>query len=122
MQDSVRMPIDVLEWCYSARLQIDKSHDTANAGFLHNAMDAKSEAAVSKPNAASGMLNEDRELGMCSLVENDPSRAMEILRLLLKHGWTLHDTRTHLAAAKLGNMDKLRLVVEHGVGLEMVGP
>lgn len=37
--------IEILEWCFASGLTIDtSSNDTANAGLLHNAMDAGSEA------------------------------------------------------------------------------
>lgn len=77
--------------------------------------------AGADPNAAWGLPNEGWELGICALVEDNPSHATEILRLLLKYGWRLENTVTHIAAAELGDMDALRLLIEHGADKERDG-
>ncbi|QPG95292.1 hypothetical protein C2857_000022 [Epichloe festucae Fl1] len=58
----------------------------------------------------------DWEPGVCALLGKKPS--LEILRLLLQHGWTQKESGTHIAAAELGNMEALQLLVENGADLE----
>ncbi|ODM15874.1 hypothetical protein SI65_08715 [Aspergillus cristatus] len=70
------------------------------------------------PNDAWGY--NDYEPGVCALIGENPS--MEILHLMLQHGWRQQESATHIAAAELGNMEVLKLLVEHGADLEEAGP
>lgn len=58
----------------------------------------------------------DTEPGVSALIGENPS--LEILRLMLQHGWRQEESATHIAAAELGNMEALRLLVENGADLE----
>lgn len=69
------------------------------------------------PNDAWGY--SDYEPGVCALIGENPS--LEILHLLLRHGWRQRKSTTHTAAAELGHMEALRLLVEHGADLEEFG-
>ncbi|KAK2591881.1 hypothetical protein QQS21_010433 [Conoideocrella luteorostrata] len=62
----------------------------------------------------------DREPGVWALVGEKPS--LEILRLLLDHGWKQEQSGVHIAAAELGNMEALELLVDRGANLEQVEP
>ncbi|BCR91303.1 ankyrin repeat domain-containing protein [Aspergillus chevalieri] len=67
------------------------------------------------PNDAWGGYD-DLEPGVAALVGDKPS--LEILHLMLHHGWNQKRSATHIAAAELGNMEALKLLVEHGADLE----
>lgn len=67
------------------------------------------------PNDAWGGYD-DLEPGVAALVGEKPS--LEILHLMLQHGWNQKRSATHIAAAELGNMEALKLLVEHGADLE----
>lgn len=69
------------------------------------------------PNDAWGY--NDYEPGVCALIGESPT--LEILHLLLRHGWRQRESTTHIAAAELGHMEALRLLVEHGANLEEFG-
>ncbi|GKZ81646.1 hypothetical protein AnigIFM56816_006167 [Aspergillus niger] len=44
--------------------------------------------------------------------------SLMILHLLLQHGWNQKSSVAHIAAAEIGNMEALKLLVEHGADLE----
>ena len=71
------------------------------------------------PNQAWGY--QDYEPGVAAVAGPNPSS--EILRLMLQHGWTQKDSTAHIAAAELGNLEVLRLLVEadYGADLEHAG-
>lgn len=56
--------------------------------------------------------------GVCALTGKNPS--LEIIRLLLQHGWRQRESGTHIAAAEIGNLEALQLLVENGADLEEV--
>lgn len=73
------------------------------------------------PNRVSGY--DMNECGICALVGEHTGRAPELLRLLLRHGWapTVPSPRgagssgaTAIAAAELGLLEELRVLVEEG--------
>lgn len=68
------------------------------------------------PNEAWGY--DDLEPSTWAVVGDHPS--VEILRLMLEYGWRQEESGSHIAAAEKGNMEALRLLVEHGVDLEQV--
>lgn len=82
--------------------------------FLENGQD---------PNQAGGY--DSCELGVCALEVDESEKSLELFRLLLHWGWvpknTSHGTHggTHVAAAELGNLEVLQLLVEHGADLEV---
>lgn len=49
---------------------------------------------------------------------NEPS--IQLLQLLLEYGLKSQETAAHIAAAELGNMEALRILVHHGANLEFV--
>lgn len=59
---------------------------------------------------------DDLEPGVAALVGQKPS--LEIIHLMLRHGWDQKGSSAHIAAAELGNMEALKLLVEHGADLE----
>ncbi|RAH48591.1 ankyrin repeat domain-containing protein [Aspergillus brunneoviolaceus CBS 621.78] len=67
------------------------------------------------PNEAWGGYD-DLEPGVAALAGKKPS--VEILWLMLQHGWRQGRSAAHIAAAELGNMEALELLVEHGADLE----
>lgn len=86
--------------------------DVAFAAFLL-------EEGGADPNQASGY--DMNECGICAFRGENRERAPELLRLLLRHGWKpTHPPRdgsrgaTTVAAAELGLLDGLRVLVEEG--------
>lgn len=78
------------------------------------------------PNVAQGSGHDGFwEIGAWAVLGEQPSRAFEILGLMLKHGWVQKPSRDQsgaahvVAAAKVGHMDVLRLLVEDGADLEL---
>lgn len=75
------------------------------------------------PNSVSG--DDMNECGICALRTDRPELRPDMLRLLLRHGWTPTTQRsprggdggggsTAIAAAELGLLDELRILVEEG--------
>ncbi|KAJ3577075.1 hypothetical protein NPX13_g3491 [Xylaria arbuscula] len=71
------------------------------------------------PNQAWGY--QEHEPGVWAVVGPTPSP--EILGLMLQHGWLQKDSTAHIAAAELGNLETLKLLVEadHSADLEYAG-
>ncbi|GAW13589.1 hypothetical protein ANO14919_029760 [Xylariales sp. No.14919] len=65
---------------------------------------------------------QEHEAGVWAIV--GPNASPEILRLMLQHGWEQKKSTAHIAAAELGNLEALRLLVEanHGADLEYSEP
>ncbi|KAI3011140.1 hypothetical protein CBS147346_1341 [Aspergillus niger] len=59
---------------------------------------------------------DDMEPSVAALAGDRPS--LMILHLLLQHGWNQKGSVAHIAAAEIGNMEALKLLVEHGADLE----
>jgi ankyrin repeat protein len=72
------------------------------------------------PNQAWG--HQEHEAGVWAIV--GPNSSHEVLRLMLKHGWTQKDSTAHIAAAEHGDLEALRLLVEaeNGADLECAEP
>ncbi|KAI0468346.1 ankyrin repeat-containing domain protein [Xylaria cf. heliscus] len=72
------------------------------------------------PNQAWGY--QEHEAGVWAIV--GPSPSAEILRLMLQYGWTQKESTAHIAAAEVGNLEALKLLVEadHGADLEHSEP
>ncbi len=68
------------------------------------------------PNKAWGY--DDQEPALLAMTGAKPS--LEIIRLMLRHGWRQQQSTALIAAAERGNLDALRLLVEHGADLEHV--
>lgn len=60
------------------------------------------------PNTANG--DSDGSPGTVAVREN----SIKALQLMLQYGWRQEDGETHIAAAELGNLEALRLLVEEG--------
>ncbi|KAI0193870.1 ankyrin repeat-containing protein [Astrocystis sublimbata] len=52
----------------------------------------------------------------------EPKRSPEILQLMLQYGWTQENSTAHIAAAEIGDLDILELLVEAGADLECSEP
>ncbi|TGJ81240.1 hypothetical protein E0Z10_g7527 [Xylaria hypoxylon] len=65
---------------------------------------------------------QEHEAGVWATIGPNPSP--EILRLMLQHGWTQKESTAHIAAAELGNLEVLKLLIEanHGADLEYSEP
>lgn len=59
---------------------------------------------------------DDMEPSVAALAGERPS--LTILHLLLQLGWNQKGSVAHIAAAEIGNMEALKLLVEHGADLE----
>lgn len=70
------------------------------------------------PNKAWGYDNQ--EPALLAMTGEKPS--LEIIRLMLRHGWRQQQSTALIAAAERGNLDALRLLVEHAADLEHVEP
>lgn len=70
------------------------------------------------PNKAWGC--DDQEPALLALTSDKSS--LEIIRLMLQHGWKPRQSSVLIAAAECGNLDAVRLLVEHGADLEHVEP
>ncbi|KAL3249327.1 hypothetical protein ABHI18_011656 [Aspergillus niger] len=60
--------------------------------------------------------DDDMEPSVAALAGERPS--LTILHLLLQLGWNQKGSVAHIAAAEIGNMEALKLLVEHGADLE----
>ncbi|OAR00768.1 hypothetical protein LLEC1_03997 [Akanthomyces lecanii] len=68
------------------------------------------------PNKAWGY--DDQEPALLAMTGEKPS--LEIIRLMLRHGWKQRDSTALIAAAELGNLEAVQLLVENGADLEHV--
>ncbi|EJP67133.1 multiple ankyrin repeats single kh domain protein [Beauveria bassiana ARSEF 2860] len=66
------------------------------------------------PNKAWGY--DDQEPALLAMTGEKPS--LEIIRLMLRHGWKQRDSTALIAAAELGNLEAVQLLVEYGADLE----
>ncbi|KAJ4420816.1 hypothetical protein N0V82_004111 [Gnomoniopsis sp. IMI 355080] len=77
------------------------------------------------PNVAQGSSHQGFwEIGACALLGDKPSRAVEILNDMLRHGWAQRPNKyqsgaAHIVAAKIGHLEALKLLVEHGADLDL---
>ncbi|KAI0394670.1 ankyrin repeat-containing protein [Xylariaceae sp. FL0594] len=60
---------------------------------------------------------QEHEAGVWAVV--GPNKSLDILRLMLEHGWTQKGSTAHIAAAETGDMQALKLLVEAENAAEM---
>ncbi|OJJ89072.1 ankyrin repeat domain-containing protein [Aspergillus glaucus CBS 516.65] len=131
---AAKAQVDILDWVFSGGFQVPP--DSLNGEFYHQACLAQS-LAVWKTLVKNGFnLNRHHsELFGDALSLEAYSGNVEIICFLLENGqdpndaWGSYDdlelgvaalkrSATHIAAAELGNMEALKLLVKHGADLE----